>query len=284
VSAPDPETPAPSAAASTPAVPEQPAPAAEPKPTPEPKPSVEATSTPPAPPAKPVVNAALKKPPKQPKPPRAPGSGAGAAVAFSVLALLVAVGAVMVAVYALDQARDAKSRANAAASINQRTSTASPTPTRAATITAPATNTPALSPTPSYTADRLNAELQIPHPEGCASVFVDVDSMQVGSFNGHDFYFSSCLGAETVRIDRADAAMQATANVTPAECARALVGVTQTREVVVPAGVGTWFCLLTSKADATSQGIAQRLAIVEVRGVATDQTATISVSTYFLPQ
>ena len=40
------------------------------------------------------------------------------------------------------------------------------------------------------------------------------------------------------------------------------------------------FCLLTNKADANSQNLPQRLAIVEVRDVAVDRTVTIAVSTF----
>lgn len=223
-----------------------------------------------------------------PRPARGNGNGNGGfvggfAFVLAVCAVLVAGGAVAVAIYALDVAREAKS--NAAIAMGGRSTTV-PTPTSAGS-TATATHPPAASPTvsarPIYLIDTLQGELRLPEPEGCASVFVDIDAMRVGVDDGHEMYVTGCLGAPTFRIDRAAAVPVTTPVTTPEQCAELLAKETPGQESVVLARSGLVMCLLTSAQDAQRQLIPQRIGIVEVRSLNADGSISLVISTYRVP-
>jgi hypothetical protein len=117
----------------------------------------------------------------------------------------------------------------------------------------------------------------------CASVYVDVDTLQTNVYAGHDFYVSRCNGQHVIRIDRKDGAVPTSANPTPEMCVAQLDGAASAPEIVLDVRAGLTFCLLTSKADAEQQGYPQRLAIVEVRAVGSDQSLSAVISTYRVP-
>lgn len=224
------------------------------------------------------AKAGATRPPARPTTPR----GGGAAVAFAILALLVAVGATAVAIYALDVAREAKSAAAGAAG-----GPASPEPVPTAQASPPAAAGPTATPTPrptaQFVAERVRASLSLPPAQGCGAVYVDVDDLQVGALSGHEFYLSSCLGPQAVRIDRTSGATPTSANPTPEVCAAQLAGTSTASELVLQIRVGLTFCLITNLQDATSLGIPQRIAIVEVTQVGSDQAVTMAISTYRVP-
>lgn len=187
-------------------------------------------------------------------------------------------GATAVAIYALDVAREAKSAAAGAAGADG----GSAAPTRSPAPTAAASPSPT-APRPAFLAELVRATLRIPPADGCASVFVDVDTMQVGTYTGHEFYLSSCLGPQSVRIDRTAGAVPTSDNPSPEVCAAQLAGISSPTELVLQVRPGLTFCLLTSKEDAAAQGIPQRIGIVEVREVRSDRSVTVAVSTYRVP-
>jgi hypothetical protein len=269
---PAPAAPTPAAAAPT-AKPAEPTtaspPAAPPAATPAP-------TAPPAPPAKPPAKAAKVAP----RPPARSGGG-GAALAFAILSLLVAVGATAVAIYALDVAREAKSAAAAA----QGAPAADPggVPTAAPSAAAIPSPTPAPTRSSQFVPEMVRASVPLPAPQGCGAVYVDVDTMQVGALAGHEFYLSSCLGPLALRIDRTSGATTTVGNPSPEVCAAQLAGTSTTTELVLQVRVGLSFCLITNREDATTFKIPQRIALVEVTQVATDQTVTMVVSTYRVP-
>ncbi len=199
------------------------------------------------------------------------------AVAF--VAILVAIGSTAVALYALDVARDAKSAAAERA--------AAPAPPNSAPLAAPsrsvaATATPAPTPSVTFAPETVGAVVRVPGPEGCQSVYVNVDTLEVGVLAGHEFYVTSCQGPETIRVDRVAAAAPTASNVTPEACAAQLAG-TSTTELVLAVERTLTFCLVTNKQDADQQGIPQRLAIVEIRSTGADRSMQIGVSTYRVP-
>jgi hypothetical protein len=198
----------------------------------------------------------------------------------AVFAVLVALGSSVVAVYALDVARQAKSRTADSA--------ASRTPPPAASGSVQVTPSATAAPTPSATRvlfapEVVRKELKIPPADGCTSVFVDVDLMRVGVADGHEFYLSSCLGAPSLRIDKTSGAVPTQENPTPEVCVAQLAGFTPTTELVLQARIGLTFCLLTNKDEAIRQGIPQRVAIVEVSEMLFDKSVTVAVSTYRVP-
>jgi hypothetical protein len=200
----------------------------------------------------------------------------------AVASMLIALGAIAIAVYALDVARDAKSQAAIAASGN-RPGAVAPSPTAkppAATATPGATPT---TPPPVFTAELTGAVVRIPAAESCASVYVDVDTLQTGVFAGHDFYVTRCQGQHTVRIDRKESAAPIASNPTPESCSAQLATARPAPEIVLQVRAGLTFCLLTSKTDAEQQGMVQHLAIVEIQSIGADQSLSAVVSTYRPP-
>jgi hypothetical protein len=194
----------------------------------------------------------------------------------AVCALLVAIGAIGVAVYSLKVARDALSK-----NAEQAPALAAPA-TSTAPATTGATSTPTSTVRVTYFPELVRAELKIAAPSSCNAAYVDVDTMATGVQAGHEFYLSTCKDPLTpeFRVDRTSGASPSSGNPNPEVCAALIAGTQTSQELVLTARTGMTFCLLTNKADANSQNLPQRLAIVEVRDVAIDRTVTIAVSTF----
>ena len=225
-----------------------------------------------------MVNAALKRRPRQP----VPGRGA---TFVALLALLLALGSAFVALYSLNVARQAKSSAASAASDAQRLANQSPR-TQAPPAPAPsavASATPTPTPTPTFQHELRAVDLTIPPTVGCQSLFVDADTGQVGDYSGHELYFSSCVGPLSVHLDNIDGAVATGGNTTPEACMALLVGTTPNGEIQFPVSPGMTYCLLTQKTAANRAGIAQHLAVLQIRQVAADRTVTATLDTYRLP-
>jgi hypothetical protein len=244
-------------------------------------PATTAAATPAAAPAKaaPAKAAPPPRPPATPRP-KSNGSGvAGGAFVTAVCALLVAIGAVGVAVYSLKVARDALSK-----NADQATALATPaTSTDAAPVITPGTAAPTVSvPRVQYFSELVRAELKIPAPTSCNASYVDIDTMAIGVAAGHEFYLSTCKDplVPELRVDRTSGASPSSANPNPEVCGALIAGTQNSQELVLTARSGLTFCLLTNRTDASAQNLPQRLAIVEVRDVAVDRTVTIAVSTF----
>jgi hypothetical protein len=246
-------------------------------------------TTPAAVPATTTVAVPAKATPTPPKPPapagktvaRRRGGSGGAAFVIAVIAVLIAIGSILVALTALDVAREAKSKAADTAGAR------SAGPPAVPAITSSQTSGASPSPTVArvqFVPENSRVALRIPAADGCASVFVDLDSMQVGVDNGHEFYLSSCLGTTSLRIDKTSGSAPTGPNPTPEVCVAQLAGATPNVELVLPVHAGLTFCLLTNKEQAVRQGLPQRVGIVEVRELGADKSVTLTVSTYLVPE
>jgi hypothetical protein len=195
----------------------------------------------------------------------------------AVCALLVAIGAVGVAVYSLKVARDALSKNAEQAPALAAPATSTTTPPTDATAT-PTGSVPRAT----YFPEFVRVEVKIPAPSGCNSAYVDVDTMATDKSTWHEFYLSTCRDPATpeFRVDRTSGASPSSGNPNPEVCAALIAGTQTSQELVLTARTGLTFCLLTHKGDANAQNLPQRLAIVEVRDVAVDRTVTIAVSTF----
>jgi hypothetical protein len=262
------------AATTTPATTAAATPAATPSATPAAAPAQAAPAQ-----AAPAKAAPPPRPPATPRP-KSNGSGvAGGAFVTAVCALLVAIGAVGVAVYSLKVARDALSK-----NADQATALATPaTSTDAVPVVTPSAAAPTVSvPQVQYFSELVRAELKIPAPTSCNASYVDVDTMAIGVAAGHEFYLSTCKDplVPELRVDRTSGASPSSANPNPEVCGALIAGTQNAQELVLTARSGLTFCLLTNRNDANAQNLPQRLAIVEVRDVAVDRTVTIAVSTF----
>jgi hypothetical protein len=206
---------------------------------------------------------------------------AGGAFVIAVCALLVAIGAIGVSVYALKVARDAVSDNAETAAMPTSSPTGATTEPVAAAPTATASGS---APRVQYFSELVRAERNIPAPTGCTSAYVDVDTMAIGNDAGHEFYISACKDPANpeVRVDRTSGASTTGANPTPEACAALVSGTSTAQELVLTAKAGLTFCLLTNKTDATTQNLPQRMAIVEIREVGLDRSVSIAVSTFRL--
>jgi len=251
---------------STPTVPAAaPAPAAPAAAAPAPAP-VKAAPRPPAPKAR----------TKAGTPKSSTGVASGAFV-VAVCALLVAIGAIAVSIYSLQQAREAISKnadRAAAPAVEATSSTAAPA------ATAPAPSVTSSAPRVTYSPEFVRAEVKMPAPSGCGSVFLDVDTLKVGDLTGHEFYLSNCSPPLALRVDRTSGATSTSANPSPEMCGSMVAGTSTNTELVLPARGGLTFCLLTNKADATAASLPQRLAIIEVTSVGVDNSVSLAVSTF----
>jgi len=277
-------TPAPAQPAPTPAA--ATAAQATPAPTPAPAaPTAPAATAAPAPTAAPAATAAPAQPaalpvpakaaPKPPAPAKPRSSGA---YLVAVFALLIAVAAGGAAAYALKIAMDVRD-GNTAAPLADPTveASASTEPGPAPSESTPTETTAA---GPEYVPELVRAELRVPNPSGCTAAYVDVDTGMVGVESGHEFYFSRCQNPNTlqVRIDRTSGRSTSGDDPSPESCASLVAG-TPTSELVITAQAGQTFCLLTSRTQATAQNLPQRLAIVEVLTVTTNEVR-LALSTY----
>jgi len=260
---------------------------ASPTPTPTPTPPPSAAPVP-AKAAAPTTPAAPRPATPAPKPaaPKSGGGANGSLVLLSLIAVLIALGASAVAVYSLDQARQATSRANEAYDTAKRAAT---TPTKAPAV-APVTGTTTPKPTPTaskgptFVSELVRAPLKRPAAaSACPSVYVDIDKMTVGDSNGHEFYASNCVGPLSLHVDRTGGAVPTTINPTPELCASQITNDTTHTELIMPVITGLSFCLLTNKADAAQQSLPQRLAIVEVTDVGADNSIQLVISTWRVP-
>jgi hypothetical protein len=162
------------------------------------------------------------------------------------------------------------------------TVTTSPSPVTTTTIPTP---TPAQTTPngPVYVLEFQRAERPVASPVGCTSAYVDVDTLAVGTQLGHEFYLALRPCDETpnelvVRVDRTSGRSVSPDNPTPEACGSLVAG-TPTSELIIDVEPGLTFCLLTNRADATTQSLPQRLAIVEVLTVSPAQVV-FAISTY----
>ena len=197
----------------------------------------------------------------------------------AVLSLLFAIGAAAVAVYALDVAREAKSRATIAMGADQATGQSPATPT-ALPVSTPS---PTATPGPNFVAEMQQVQTQIPAAVGCASVYFDVDSLRVGVEAGHELYLSSCVGPLAFRVDRVSGVATASSVISAQDCTDRIARNPSLAETVLPVETGMVVCLLTSAPAAQQQDITQKIAIIEVRAINSDRSVTVAVSTYRVP-
>jgi hypothetical protein len=238
----------------------------------------------PAPAAAAATPAPAKAAPRPPAPkarakssaPKSSAGVAGGAFVVAVCALLVAIGAIAVAIYSLQQAREAISKnADRAAPVAE-----APAITSAAAATAPAPTVTASAPRVTYSSEFVRAPVTLPAPSGCGSVYLDVDTLAVGTQAGHEFYLSDCTPPLALRVDKTSGATSTSSNPSPELCGSMVAGTSTTTELVLQARAGLTFCLLTNKADAVAASLPQRLAIIEVTNVGLDKSVTLAVSTF----
>lgn len=245
-----------------------------------------ASAAPPTPSAAPPPASAAKpagtaKPPARPATRARRRSGYGwGSVAFvvSVLAVLIAIEATIISIYALNEARKAKSRMADSATGQPVAPPAGTNPAPSGAVSASPTRPPVV-----YSIDQSRVTLRIPPSTGCASTFVDIDNMQVGIDSGHELYLTTCFGAPTLWVDKAAGVVPAASGVTAEGCDAQLAAAPSSTQLAQQVRAGLAMCLLTDRNEAARQSIPQRLGIIEVREVGADGSVNLMVSTYRVP-
>jgi hypothetical protein len=218
------------------------------------------------------------------------------------LALLLAFVSLLVSWRALDQAGDARDIAAAAGrgqpmtpAAAQREATSTPEPARS-TATSEATTPSAVTsgeppPLNPRTAFKIKYDKQslTLKPQGSYPMYVDLDEPRANV--GQSGYDLALAGPSSYSQDPAYfklgedvAGSEAGApGMTPQDCGEKIrtapVGAAN-----IPARKGTVLCLTTSYTAARERGDVQRLVLLEVTGVATDNTVTVQVSAWDIPR
>lgn len=138
---------------------------------------------------------------------------------------------------------------------------------------------------PKYTKEELR--LQTTCDE---SVDVDLDEPRVGvSDNGEvQFGVDKCYGESGqgffTLLRGTFGASVATATLTPNDCVQRIRTGPLAAEVKVPVRQGVVLCVITSGADARTQGVPQKIVVLEVRAVSADWLVTVQVSSWNVPR
>jgi hypothetical protein len=257
---------------STPSQPEQREPAAATAPAP---------TTPPAP--------ALVKPAA----PQAKTAGPGrlVLVALSLISLVVAVAGTGIGLYALTEARAARTELAQLTGGNgtpDRQPPAAETPGSVVTTTAaaprPSATAGVLDPRASYGVKYEKQVLVISDP-GCYSrERIDLDEPRVAPGGGVDVTVSGACNSTpaTAEID-GKAALSASAQVTPNECVELLRTAPLSAERAIPLNRGVVLCVHTDFSAAQTAGLPWIIALVEVTSVGNDGRVELTVTAWNVP-
>jgi len=224
--------------------------------------------------------------------------GAPLAIAVAVLALLLAAVSMLVSWRALDQATDARDIARAGGAPAPQAPGPAPQPTEPPPTGGPApeppppgdpTTTPDLPPLNEQTQYTVKYEkVSLKLQTGCNnSQYIDVDVPRVrNDSTDDDIQFTAQCGAETSYFElpqNTPASRADTPNLTPQDCARLIQTGPLGLNTRVPARKGTVLCLITSLEEAMQRGDKQRIAIVQVTGVADDGAVSVSATAWDIP-
>jgi uncharacterized membrane protein len=232
-------------------------------------------------------------------PPLTVGRGAGRwsvlAFGLAALAMAVALVATLVAVVAIGQASDAKSRADKALA-GGRTTTGPDNGPAAAPATTAATAKPADQPGPTPTSGQINPsadftvvyqqqELQLQSGSSCGTVYIDLDEPRVGVRENYDLTFYDCNNQAYFQLaDHVVGSSVSSPTATPKDCAEKIRTAPLAEDQRVPPTNRVVLCIATSLADAVKQGITQKMAVLQVRAVGTDGTVNVLVSAWSIPR
>jgi hypothetical protein len=206
---------------------------------------------------------------------------------LAIVALVLAVAAGAGSAYAWKTARDLKDQIAAAPTQTLPLGTApatSGTPSEQASPIATTTPT-ATAPPVVYVADLNRAAVSVARPTGCAVKYVDVDTANVGTEAGHEFYLAlkQCNPPDAndlvIYVDRTSGRSASAPNPTTEACASLVAGTAAGTPLMLDVAAGLTFCLLTNATDAAAQSLPQRLAIVQVVSIG-PENVQLAVSTY----
>jgi hypothetical protein len=226
-----------------------------------------------------------------PAPAADPGRSAGRAPLYlSALALLTALLAALVSLVALAKAGDGPVAAAPAAASSASTPTADPV----ADGTAGPTGEPTVDPTEEPTAEATDG----PDPQGDYTVayqqeklriqpsnnrYVDLDEPSANASNATgEFYYSGYVPQTKLSFDGVGLAEIKIPVPTAGDCVQELRRAPIDLEVA-PAK-GQLLCVLTSAAQATDQGIRQKVVLVRVDSIAADGTLNLTVTAWNVPR
>lgn len=208
------------------------------------------------------------------------------------LALLLAVVSMLVSLRAISVADEARSPAARQATPVQpaqppdAASVPSTSPTSEGSDTGQTPEEPPLNPQTQYTVAYQKEELRL-LTGSCSSMSIDLDEPRVNvSSSVSDLQFtSSCSsGPPTLEVDEATAATAETATLTPNDCAQRIRTGPLGDNTTVPVRQGVVMCIVTSRANARTQGIPQKLVLLQVRAVGSDGTVNVLVTAWDIPK
>ena len=120
----------------------------------------------------------------------------------------------------------------------------------------------------------------------CSQRLIDLDLPQVDAeVNAGDLDARKCEPAPRFVLSGGSKAAEAESlSTTPFDCFERINLRPIKQDVRIPARQGLVLCVLTSKGDAEARGDLARMALVQITGVATDDTITMRVTAYKVPR
>jgi hypothetical protein len=221
------------------------------------------------------------------------------AIAVAALAIVVALGSMLVSWRALDQASDARDIANArgteppavpvdAPTQNPTTDPVSTDPTDVPTAPDDPTTTgavPTLNAQTQYTVKYEDESLKI--SAGCTeAMYIDLDEPRLGVASEiAEISFDTPCGSGPSTISLSPGVVGSavdTAETTPADC-NDKIRTSRLSETPQPARRGRVFCVMTNVDNARTSGDTWKMVIVEIASTAQDGTVTLRVDAWNIP-
>ncbi|HET8659096.1 MAG TPA: hypothetical protein VFM55_08880 [Micromonosporaceae bacterium] len=142
-----------------------------------------------------------------------------------------------------------------------------------------------LNPQTQYTVAYEKQELRL-LTGSCSYMYIDLDEPRVGVSSTSDLRFQGSCSSNpsTLRVDEATAATAETATLTPQDCAERIRTGPLGEDASVPVRQGVVMCIVTSRTEAQTQGISQKMVLLEVRAVGSDGTVNVMVTAWHIPK
>jgi hypothetical protein len=162
-------------------------------------------------------------------------------------------------------------------------------PTAAAmhpSVTTVAPNPTQLDPRPNYTPVYQNQGFVL-HPTACGSIYLDLDDLRIGrdSTSGDLEIRAGCdTGPPTLQVRSGASARAVAGDPTPSHCAELILTSPLGDQEKIPLTEPFILCVATSRQQAASKGITQKICVIRLREIAPDQTVNLLFSAWSAPR
>jgi hypothetical protein len=119
----------------------------------------------------------------------------------------------------------------------------------------------------------------------CDPIAIDLDEPRVNPpIDYADLLMDTCNGRQALKFGQSDASLARDPRATPTECEETIRTSSFGPGATLPIRSGYVLCVATSRAAALEQGITGKIAVVDIKNVASDGTVTLIVSAWNIPR